>query len=51
MDPLYNLEGIVIKRKDTPYQPGKRSWSWQKVIHWKEAEVVVTGYRKTSWYG
>ncbi|WP_281257624.1 hypothetical protein [Planifilum fimeticola] len=40
------LEGIVIKRKDAPYQPGKRSWSWQKVIHWKEAEVVITGYRK-----
>jgi len=40
------MEGIVIKRKDAPYQPGIRSWSWQKVIHWKEAEVVITGYRK-----
>jgi DNA ligase 1 len=40
------LEGIVIKQKDAPYQPGKRSWSWQKVIHWKKAEVVITGYRK-----
>lgn len=40
------LEGIVIKRKDSRYLPGKRSWAWQKVIHWHEAEVVVTGYRK-----
>src|SRR5690606_13146102 len=40
------LEGIVIKRKDAPYRPGIRSGSWQKVIHWKKAEVVITGYRK-----
>lgn len=40
------LEGIVIKRKDAPYRPGIRSGSWRKVIHWKETEVVITGYRK-----
>jgi len=40
------LEGIVIKRKDSLYLPGRRSPSWQKVIHWQQAEVVITGYRK-----
>lgn len=40
------LEGIVIKRKDSLYLPGRRSMSWQKVIHWHKAEVVITGYRK-----
>lgn len=42
------LEGIVIKRKDAPYRPGIRSGSWRKVIHWKEAEVIITGYRKDA---
>ncbi|PTX59587.1 ATP dependent DNA ligase-like protein [Melghirimyces profundicolus] len=40
------LEGIVMKRKDSLYHPGKRSWAWQKVIHWHETEVIITGYRK-----
>lgn len=40
------LEGIVIKRKDSVYEVGRRSWAWQKIVHWQEAEVVITGYRK-----
>lgn len=40
------LEGIVIKRKDSIYEVGRRSWAWQKVVHWQETEVVITGYRK-----
>jgi DNA ligase 1 len=40
------LEGIVLKRKDSTYHVGKRSWDWQKVVHWRETEVVITGYRK-----
>ncbi|PTX64383.1 hypothetical protein C8P63_103169 [Melghirimyces profundicolus] len=35
-----------MKRKDSLYHLGKRSWAWQKVNHWQEAEVVITGYRK-----
>ncbi|PTX55117.1 hypothetical protein C8P63_12277 [Melghirimyces profundicolus] len=30
------LEGIVMKRKDSLYHLGKRSWAWQKVIHWHQ---------------
>jgi DNA ligase 1 len=41
-----DLEGIVLKKKDTPYLSGKRSKAWQKVINYKEAKVVITGYRK-----
>jgi DNA ligase-1 len=36
----------MLKKKDTPYQVGKRSKAWQKVIAYKEEEVVITGYRK-----
>jgi DNA ligase-1 len=40
------LEGIVIKDMTSKYTIGKRSWSWQKVIHWTHADVFITGYRK-----
>jgi DNA ligase-1 len=42
----HGLEGIVQKKKDSKYEMGKRSWSWQKVINWTYAEVYITGYRK-----
>lgn len=41
-----NLEGIVLKAKDSRYVKNTRSWSWQKVINWQRAAVFVTGYRK-----
>ncbi|WP_423410258.1 ATP-dependent DNA ligase [Heyndrickxia sp. MSNUG] len=41
-----SLEGIVLKRKDSRYQVGKRSTNWLKVINYQYAEVFVTGYRK-----
>jgi bifunctional non-homologous end joining protein LigD len=40
------FEGIVGKRKDAPYQPGKRSASWLKVKATQSAEFVVGGYTK-----
>ena len=40
------LEGIVLKRKDSRYQVGKRSDAWLKVINYQYADVYVTGYRK-----
>jgi len=43
-----DLEGIVLKKKDAPYLAGKRSKAWKKVINYKEAEVVITGYRKSE---
>ncbi|MCY9665878.1 DNA ligase [Paenibacillus alginolyticus] len=47
----HGLEGIVIKKKDSRYEKGVRSWSWQKVINYQKAEVYITGYSKkeSSW--
>jgi bifunctional non-homologous end joining protein LigD len=38
------FEGIVAKRKDSPYQPGKRSGAWLKLKSTQTAEFVVGGY-------
>ncbi|MEC0269427.1 DNA ligase [Paenibacillus anseongense] len=47
----HGLEGIVLKKKDSKYFKGVRSWSWQKVINYQKAEVYITGYSKkeNSW--
>ncbi|MGH7748871.1 MAG: DNA polymerase ligase N-terminal domain-containing protein, partial [Candidatus Dormibacteria bacterium] len=38
------LEGMVGKRGDSPYQPGRRSRDWLKVKAWKTQSCVVIGY-------
>jgi bifunctional non-homologous end joining protein LigD len=38
------LEGVVAKRRDTPYLPGRRSPHWLKVKHVRMQEVVVGGW-------
>ena len=38
------LEGVVAKRRDSPYQPGKRSGAWQKIRINKVREFVIGGY-------
>jgi DNA ligase 1 len=43
-----NLEGIVLKKKDSTYEIGKRSHSWLKVINYRYTNVVVNGYRKDN---
>nr|WP_317853540.1 RNA ligase family protein [Neobacillus sp. Marseille-Q6967] len=35
-----DLEGIVLKRKDSSYEVGKRSQSWLKVINYQYAKVL-----------
>ncbi|MDD9270218.1 DNA ligase [Paenibacillus sp. GCM10023248] len=47
----HGLEGIVIKKKDSKYEKGVRSWSWQKVINYQKEVVYITGYSKkeSSW--
>jgi len=40
-----NLEGVVAKRRDSRYEPGRRSRSWVKVKHVRTQEVVVGGWR------
>jgi ATP-dependent DNA ligase len=39
-----SLEGIVAKRKDSFYQPGKRSGSWIKYRINRGQEFVIGGY-------
>jgi bifunctional non-homologous end joining protein LigD len=39
-------EGVVAKRWDSTYQPGRRSRSWIKAKNWKTQEVVVGGWRE-----
>jgi bifunctional non-homologous end joining protein LigD len=38
------LEGVVCKRLDCPYRPGRRSDDWVKVRAFRTQEVVVGGY-------
>ncbi len=38
------LEGIVAKRLDSPYRPGKRTGEWIKERVWRRQEFVVGGW-------
>ncbi|MDT5391008.1 MAG: bifunctional non-ous end joining protein LigD [Mycobacterium sp.] len=38
-------EGIVAKKRDSTYQPGRRSQSWIKDKLWRTQEVVIGGWR------
>jgi bifunctional non-homologous end joining protein LigD len=38
------LEGVVAKRLDSPYRPGKRTGEWTKARIWKRQEFVIGGY-------
>lgn len=44
------LEGLVVKRKDAPYQPGKRNFNWIKLKRQETGELddtldcVILGY-------
>jgi bifunctional non-homologous end joining protein LigD len=38
-------EGVVAKRRDSSYQPGRRSASWVKDKHWNTQEVIIGGWR------
>jgi bifunctional non-homologous end joining protein LigD len=38
------LEGVIAKRLDSPYEPGRRSASWLKVKNVERQEVVVGGW-------
>lgn len=40
------LEGIVCKRLDGPYLPGRRSTLWTKVKNLDFQEVVIVGWRR-----
>jgi bifunctional non-homologous end joining protein LigD len=38
------LEGVLAKRRDSPYLPGKRSPTWTKVKNVRTQEVVIGGW-------
>ena len=38
------MEGVVAKRRDSTYLPGKRSPAWTKVKHISAQEVVIGGW-------
>jgi bifunctional non-homologous end joining protein LigD len=38
------LEGVVAKRADSPYRPGRRSTEWIKVKNTTAQEVVIGGW-------
>ncbi len=40
----HGLEGVVAKRRDAPYEPGRRSRAWVKARHRETLEVVVGGW-------
>ncbi len=50
------LEGVVAKRRDSTYQPGRRSSDWRKVKVRGRQDVVIVGYtrgqgRRTGGFG
>jgi bifunctional non-homologous end joining protein LigD len=40
----FGLEGLVAKRLDSPYEPGRRSGAWVKVKITQQQEFVIGGY-------
>ena len=41
----HRWEGVVAKKRDSTYQPGRRSQSWIKDKIWNTQEVVIGGWR------
>ena len=39
-------EGVIAKKRDSTYQPGRRSASWIKDKIWNTQEVVIGGWRQ-----
>jgi bifunctional non-homologous end joining protein LigD len=40
------LEGVVAKKADSPYRPGRRSADWHKLKLRQTQEVVIAGYTR-----
>lgn len=43
-----NLEGIMAKKIDSKYYPGKRTSSWLKIKHHKTEEAIIAGYTEPA---
>lgn len=44
-------EGIVFKDSESPYEPGKRTWTWLKLKNEITVDVVITGTTATDTAG
>ncbi|WP_040803644.1 ATP-dependent DNA ligase [Nocardia concava] len=44
----HGMEGVVAKRRDSIYLPGRRGQSWIKTRNWRTLSVVVGGYRRSE---
>ncbi len=42
------LEGVVAKRRDSVYLPGKRGHSWVKQRNWRTQRVLIGGWRRSD---
>jgi bifunctional non-homologous end joining protein LigD len=42
----HGLEGVVAKRLDSRYEPGRRSPAWRKIKNVQRQEAVVGGWRR-----
>ncbi|RJO78826.1 ATP-dependent DNA ligase [Nocardia panacis] len=42
------MEGVIAKRRDSVYLPGKRGHSWVKQRNWRIQRVVVGGWRRSA---
>jgi DNA ligase D-like protein (predicted ligase) len=41
----HGWEGVIAKKRDSSYQPGRRSASWIKDKYWNTQEVVIGGWK------
>ncbi|QSB15295.1 DNA ligase D [Natronosporangium hydrolyticum] len=41
----HSLEGVVAKRRDSPYRPGERSTEWLKIKRDETGDFVIGGWR------
>jgi bifunctional non-homologous end joining protein LigD len=44
----HGLEGIVAKRLDSPYEPGRRTPAWIKIKHTHRQELVIGGWLRAD---
>ncbi|MGQ4616711.1 ATP-dependent DNA ligase [Nocardia sp. R7R-8] len=42
------LEGVVAKRRDSVYLPGKRGHAWVKQRNWRTQQVLIGGWRRSA---
>ena len=43
-----NLEGIMAKKIDSKYYPGKRTTEWFKIKNHKTQEAIIAGYTQPA---